>query len=70
MVSIVVMSTIVDVMMIIVNPLIIQDQIEYSLVEDSPETDYFYMHPEVGSLSLVKPFSREAEKVSYRVGIE
>ena len=48
--------------------LFFQDTIEYSLIPQSPETDFFYMHPDTGVLSLAKILSIE-DRVDYRVCI-
>ena len=43
-----------------------QDELEYTIIPKAPETDFFYMHPETGVLSLAKVLSVE-DRVYYRV---
>ena len=44
-----------------------QDEIEYSIIPSPPETDFFYLHPETGDVSLAKPLTAELDNVDYRV---
>ena len=44
-----------------------QDVIAYSIVPKPPTTDFFYLHPETGVLSLAKPLTLMKETINYEV---